>query len=336
MPGGPVSPGAMTEPRMDPSWLEQQRRRLRPHRRRARAGQQTGLDPSQQSELPSWLAEQEGHAAAPARRLLSFSVAVFAALLGFGLVIGANTQPASYALVIFGTQALFVLAWTVATRPPGVKVVSGVGLLAAAGADLAAAWTQHPSLAPVGLVTAAALGAGVVGQLLRGAGRTRVTESLSATVLVVIGVICLASLIVLSRHLAGTQSIEACLFAAGVAVVVARLSDVVLPAPRTSPQVSRGWIGVILGAMAGTVAAGIAGSYLVGLAPRQTVIAGFVTAMCAIMADLAVSYVQASRQLEGEPSTLWVARHMQGPLAGFALAAPAVYVLSVLILVRGL
>lgn len=176
----------------------------------------------------------------------------------------------------------------------------------------------------------------MVGQLVRGSARSRVTESLSATVLVVIGVISLASLIVLSRHLAGTQSIEACLLAAAVAVMVARLSDVVLPAPRTSPQVSRGWIGVVLGAMAGTVAAGVAGSYLVGLEPKQTVIAGFVTAMCAIMADLAVSYVQASRELDGEPSALWVARHMQGPLAGFALAAPAVYVLSVLILVRGL
>jgi hypothetical protein len=33
--------------------------------------------------------------------------------------------------------------------------------------------------------------------------------------------------------------------------------------------------------------------------------------------------------LAGEPPTLWVARHLQGPLAGFALAAPLAYAMSV-------
>jgi hypothetical protein len=30
---------------------------------------------------------------------------------------------------------------------------------------------------------------------------------------------------------------------------------------------------------------------------------------------------------------MWLARHMQGPLAGFALAAPVAYLISVLFLV---
>ena len=58
--------------------------------------------------------------------------------------------------------------------------------------------------------------------------------------------------------------------------------------------------------------------------------------MAAIMADLAVSYAEAGRELAGEPSALWIARHMQGPLGGYALAAPAAYVLSVMVLVPGL
>jgi hypothetical protein len=118
--------------------------------------------------------------------------------------------------------------------------------------------------------------------------------------------------------------------------VVARLFDAVLPVPRTSPQVPRGTIGVVLGAMAGTAAAGTVGAVLAGLTPGRSAIAGLVTAMAAIMADLAASYAEAGRELDGEPSSLWIARHMQGPLGGLALAAPAAYVLSVMVLVPGL
>jgi hypothetical protein len=311
------------------------RSRLRgPHKRRAVAGQQTGLDPELQPDLPSWLQER-GVALAPVRRLLSLSVALFAALLGFGLLAGALTLPRSYAFVIFGVQLFFVLAWTVAMRPPGPWVVAVVGLAAAAGADLAAVLPKDASLAPLGYVTVAGFVFGVLGQLLRGAGRQGVTESLGATVAVVVGVVAFASLLVLDRRPLGTRSIVACLSAAAVALVVARLADVVLPVPRTSPEVPRGTIGVVLGAMAGTAAAATVGALMAGLTPGRTAIAGVATAMVAIMADLAVSYSEAGRELSGEPSPLWIARHMQGPLGGYALAAPAAYILSVMVLVPG-
>jgi hypothetical protein len=322
------------QPQPQPRWRASERLR-RPHKRRAQAGQQTGLDPSLQSARPSWLGEERA-TAAPARRLVSLSVACFAALLGFGLIVGANTVPRSFGVVIFGVQVLFVLSWAVATRPPGVRVVVGIGLAAAAVADLGAVWPEHPSLAPLGYTLAAAFAAGVVGQLARGERRIKVTESLGATLIVVVGVISFASLVVLSRHLLGTQSIVVCLLAAGVALVVARLTDTVLPNPRTSPQVSRGSIGVVLGGMAGTGAGAVAGSYLVGISTGNAAIAGLVTAMAAIMADLAISYAEASRELAGERPRLWVARHLQGPLAGYALAAPAAYVLSVMLLVPAL
>jgi hypothetical protein len=310
-------------------------RQGRPHKRRAASGQQTGLDPSQQSDLPTWLQER-GEVAVPVRRLLSLSVAGFAALLGFGLLLGAYALPDSYGFVIFGVQVLFVLAWTVAMRPAGAPVVAAVGLFAAVGADVAAVWPQTASLASLAYVTVVAFVAGVIGQLLRGSKRLRATESLGATLIVVIGVVSFATVIVLNRHPGGTQSVVVCLAAAGVALVVARLTDIVLPTPRASVQVPRGSIGVVLGAMAGTVAAGVAGSMLVGLWPSRAVIAGLVTATAAVLADLAVSYAEASRELDGEASSLWVARHMQGPLGGLALAAPAAYVLSVLVLVPNL
>lgn len=316
-----------------PSRLQRPRLR-RPHKRRAVAGQATGLDPDLQSDLPSWL-QQRGVETAPVRRLLSLSVAMFSALLGFGLLLGAYTLPSSYSFVIFGVQLLFVLAWTVAMRPPGALIVGIVGILAAAAADLAAVMPDDASLAPLGYVMVGGFVLGVIGQLVRGAGRDGVTESLGATLAAVVGAVAFASLLVLNRHQLGTQSIVACLAAAAVALVVSRLSDIVLTTPRTSPEVPRGAIGVILGAMAGTAAAAALGTQLVGLHPPRTAIAGLVTAMAAIMADLAVSYAEVGRELEGDASSLWVARHMQGPLGGFALAAPAAYVLSVMVLIPG-
>ena len=35
--------------------------------------------------------------------------------------------------------------------------------------------------------------------------------------------------------------------------------------------------------------------------------------------------------MAGEPPTMWMARHMQGPLGGFALAAPAAYAMSIIL-----
>jgi hypothetical protein len=331
--GGGFDTGLAPDPWVDPDQNERFTKRRRPHKRRAAAGQQTGLDPDKQSDLPSWLQER-GETVVPIRRLLSLSVAGFAALLGLGLLIGAHTLPSSYGFVIFAVQVLFVLSWTVAMRSPGPRITAAVGLVAAGAADLAAVLPNDASLAPLGYVTVAAFVLGVIGQLVRGGTRERATESLGATLSVVVGVVAFAALVVLNRHRLGTQSIVACLGAAAVALVVARLADIVLPSPRTSPQVPRGTVGVVLGAMAGTATATVLGSILVGLHPGPAAIAGLVTAMAAIAADLAVSYAETGRKLAGQPPALWIARHMQGPLGGFALAAPAAYVLSVLVLSR--
>jgi hypothetical protein len=272
----------------------------------------------------------------PVRRLVSLTVAGFAGLLMVGLVMGAQTTRVSYAVVILGVQAVFVMAWTLASRPPAPRVVATVGLMAALVADGAAAWVRPASLTPLAYVTAAAFLAGVIGQLSRAAGRIRVTESLASTLVVVLGVVAFAMLVVLTRHPLGTQAIVACLAAAGVSLVVARLVDIVLPIPRLAPQVPRGGLGVVLGAMAGTAAAAAAGYYLAGLHTRETAIAGLITAVVAAVVDLSVGYADAGRQLAGETPALWLARHLQGPLGGFALAAPAVYVTSALLLVPAL
>jgi hypothetical protein len=181
-------------------------------------------------------------------------------------------------------------------------------------------------------VTAAGFVIAAIGQLLRPVGRIRVTESLGSSLVVTLGVVAYATLIVLTRFPRGMQSVEVCLLAAGTAVVVARLTDVVLPIPRLAPQVPRGGLGVVLGAMAGTGVAGLAGFYLAGLTTTSAAIAGLVTAVVAVMVDLSVGYADASRRIDGDTPAPWLARHLQGPLAALALASPVAYAAGVLLL----
>ncbi|MGC4803981.1 hypothetical protein [Micromonospora sp. DT233] len=270
------------------------------------------------------------------RRPISLTAAGFAALLGVGLVLGAQTAGPGhrlpFAIVVFGVQLLFVLAWTMATRPPALLLVALVGAAVAGAADTAAVQSDAAGLAPLGYLAGAGFVVGVLGQLVRRVDRVRVTDSLGTTLLIMVGVVAFTTLVTLSRIPAGTQAITVCLTAAGVALTVARLTDAVLPWPRLAPQVPRGAAGVVIGAMVGTLASAVLGSFLVGFTPTSGAMIGLVTAATAVLADLAVGYAEAGRLMAGELPTMWVARHMQGPLGGFAVAAPAAYAMTVVFL----
>ncbi|WP_326549655.1 hypothetical protein [Micromonospora sp. NBC_01813] len=273
----------------------------------------------------------------PVSRTVSLTVAGFSVLLALGLIIGGQTAGPGiarvpFAVVIFGVQLLFVISWTLAIRPPAMPVVGAVGLLAGAAATVGALMPTVASLAPVGYAAAGGFVAAVLAQLIRPADRTRVTESLGATLQIVVGAVAFATLLVLSRlQLGGTQTIVVALAGTGSALMIARLTDAVLARPRLAPQVPRGAAGVVLGAMGGTLTSAVLGIYVVGFTPVTAAVVGLVAASAAVLVDLATGYAEASRQMAGDPPTMWVARHMQGPLGGFALAAPLSYALGVLI-----
>ncbi|MDM4721043.1 hypothetical protein QTQ03_16095 [Micromonospora sp. WMMA1363] len=271
------------------------------------------------------------------RRSLALSVAGFAALLGAGLVLAAQTSgPGNrlpFTIVVLSVQAFSVLAWTTAVRPPALAVVGAVSAVAAVAADAVAVRSDVARLMPLVQVLLAGLVVAVLGQLVRRVDRVRVTDGLRGTALIVAGVVAVATLITLSRTPAGTQTIAVCLTAAGVALAVARVTDAFAAWPRLAPQVPRGAAGVVGGAMVGTLVSAVLGSYLVTpFTPTRAAIMGLVAAVAAVLADLAVGYAEAGRLMAGEQPTMWVARHMQGPLAGFALAAPAAYAMCKLVL----
>ena len=70
-----------------------------------------------------------------------------------------------------------------------------------------------------------------------------------------LGVVAYAIPVILTRVPVGTQTVMVCAAAAGVALLVARVTDAIFPKPRIAPQVPRGATGVVLGAMLGTLAA---------------------------------------------------------------------------------
>lgn len=271
----------------------------------------------------------------PVRRLLSLTIGGFAALLTVGLIMGAQTsgvaQRLPYAIVVFGAQMLYVFATTMALRPPAGRVVVAVGLLSAFAADYMANSPNEATIGPLGLVAAGGLVLGVLGQIVFREGRVRVTESLGATTMIVVGVVSFATLLVLVRIPLGTQAITVCLASCGVALSVARFSDVLSPFPRLAPQVARGAVGIVIGTMIGTGVAGYIGSYMVGFKPGTAAAVGAAAAAAAVLADLTIGFAEAGRELAGDPPTMWLARHMQGPLAGFALAAPVAYLVTNLV-----
>jgi hypothetical protein len=291
----------------------------------------TGADPTDEEE-------HEGEVpVVPVRRPLSVAVAGFSALLGVALILGAQTSgPDSrwpYAIVLFGVQLLFALAWTMAMRPPVPLFVAGVAVLAGAVADFLAASAREAGLFQLLLVAVAGVVVIVGGQFAFRLDRLRVRDALTSTVLITGGVVTPAVFIVLSREPGGTQAQMVGLAAAGVGLLVARLVDAVFPKPRIAPQVPRGATGIIVGAMLGTLAAAELGSFLVQpFTPAKGAVLGLVAAGAAVLVDLAINFTEAGRDWPDEAPTFWLARHMQGPLGAFAAVAPVAYAMNALFL----
>lgn len=132
----------------------------------------------------------------PVRPALSAAIAAFAGLVGIGLIFGAqSSSPGArvpFALVLAGVQVLYVLAWLMATRPPQPYLVGGICLVAAVWSDLQAVRSAQPGLGTLALVAITGVAAAVLGQAVRAADRRRISESLLATLLLVVGVVAIA------------------------------------------------------------------------------------------------------------------------------------------------
>jgi hypothetical protein len=270
-------------------------------------------DPTMPPPSPPWL-----------HRLPPIAITV---VITAGLILGAQLERGLYGVGLGALQVamLACVVWTRRVGAPWLVLAPGAILAAAAGWS-AVAWTPVSLLPPTVLLALAFLLTAAVHVLHLG--HADVTERLGLTALLCLAVVGYTCYIALSRLGAVPPAMYSAVVAAGTAVVAARAVDLVMPDPRINRQVPRGAFGVVIGTMCGTAAAAYAGLVIEGPEPGPAAIGGLLVALTAVLADLALGYMAASRRIDGDGAAPWPVTGVAGPLLAFAAAGPVVYLLS--------
>jgi len=188
---------------------------------------------------------------APVSGMNHIQLAALSAVLAGVLAGGAAVGPIGTLVAVAVLQAVLVPTWVLGNALPGRIGAVILGLLAAAGADTAVMHWHSSGYSPVLGVLAVAIPLMFAHQLTRGVVRTRVVESLAGITVLVVATVAAAGLIVLRYQADGRTISLAVAGALGVALVVAHLTDAVLPTPRFDPSMDRGLPAVLLGVIAG-------------------------------------------------------------------------------------
>lgn len=174
-----------------------------------------------------------------------------ALVVGAGLVFAAHSGATALLVAVAVVQALLAAAWIAGTAVPGHRGAAVTGVLAAAGADVAASVWPDGRLGTLLPVLGLAVPAMFVHQLMRGAVRVQLVSSLAAVAFLVLSEVSLAALLQL-RHEFGTNDggtvASTVLAAVAGALVIGCLVDLLLPAPRFDAAVPRGLLGLIASA----------------------------------------------------------------------------------------
>ncbi|MDQ2750301.1 MAG: hypothetical protein M3Y44_12370 [Actinomycetota bacterium] len=171
-------------------------------------------------------------------------------VLAGGLLVGAaRTSAVALLVAVAVVQALLAVAWVLGTSLPGRKGALVIAALAAAGADVTVSLFPAGRLGTLLVVFALAVPVMFVHQLMRGAARTRMVDSLGAIALIVVAVAALPALLQLRHEFTGPtlggRVVAGVVAAAAGALVVGHLVDLMLAAPRFDPSVARGLLAVV-------------------------------------------------------------------------------------------
>lgn len=214
-------------------------------------------------------------------------------------------------------QLLLLLGFLALVDAPGALGLFALGVATAVAADV----VVHLGDGEVGDlagVTALALVAALLLQLLR-RGRDRVTEALADAMVAVVLLTSAACLPAVLRAEDGETLVRVGLLAAGAALVVGRLADLVLRRLTVSPDATRGWHGLVLALGVGVaVAVPEAGEHL---ADRDAMLIGLACAATAVLADLFVDLAGAEVLDRPEERRLLSLRPVAS-LLPFALVGP--------------
>lgn len=254
-----------------------------------------------------------------------FGVAVLAVVVGAALCWAARAGATPLVVAIAAGQALLAVTWAAVLRYPGRTGGLVIAVLAAAAADAAAVVWPHSRLSAMLAVIGLAVPVMFVHQLLRGAGRVRVAESLAAIAVLVLAEAALPALLQLRHELPsatlGGDAVVAVVLAAAGALAAGAFTDMVLPAPRFDAEVPRG-----LGAVAVSTLVAAALGHLVlrdsrvfqsGRGAFVGAAVGVLTALCAV----ALAFVEHSVPL-AESGFARRARPVLSVLVPLAVVAP--------------
>src|SRR3954453_1825034 len=257
-------------------------------------------------------------AAAPPAVVGLAAALVAAALAGLALLhIGA------LAAGVFAVQVVVALAWLAALDVPGGGGAFVIVVIASGVMDGLVGSYDEPDIGRAAGVAALAVIVSLLHQVARKP-RVAVTLSFGGTVSAVAFAMAAASYIALRVESGGAQADPAALLGAGVALAVARLTDLALPRPAPLPGSRRGVVGLVVALPAALAVGWGYGTSEAVLGAGSGSRLALVAAVIALVADLAVDAV-----LAAAPPTEERARSGVPPLGillPVVLASPAAYV----------
>jgi molybdopterin converting factor small subunit len=261
--------------------------------------------------------------AAPADRLSATVAGVAAGLVAAALAGLALLGIGPLAGGLFVVQVVIALAWLAVldVRGGGGGFVIVVGTSAVM--DSVLGLETEPDIGRAAGTVGVAFVVCLLYQLARRP-RVGVTASLAGAVSAITFAVCAASYIALRVETDGEFAVVAALLGAGVALAVARMVDLAVPRPAASPGSRRGVAGIVVGVAAAVLVGWAYGSRCEQLGSDHAARLALVTAVIALIADLAIdSVLAAAPPADDRP------RSALPPLAillPVALAGPAAYV----------
>ena len=171
--------------------------------------------------------------------------------IAIGLVLALCARAGATALLVgvAGAQTLLALAWIYGLALPGRRGALVIAAMASAAADTVVSVWPHGRLGPLLAVLGLAMAALFIHQLMRGAVRLRVLDSLGGVALLVLAEVCLPSLLQLRHEFLvaniGGQVVFGVVLASFGGLVVGFLVDTVITAPRFDPDVPRGLLALV-------------------------------------------------------------------------------------------
>jgi hypothetical protein len=261
----------------------------------------------------------------------TLAVAVLdAALLATTARIGAAALLVGIAL----TQAVFALSWVFGTALPGRRGALVLAALAAVGADVAVSVRPHAGLGALLPVVGLAVPAMFVHQLVRGAARVRLLESVGLIGVLIVAIVAVPALPQLWHEFGDPATsgrvVSAAVLAVGAALIAGLFIDLVAPVPHFDAAVDRGLLAVLGAAVVGGAVGYLALRSVSAFAGGRSLFVGAALGALAALLAVATSFVEHSTPYPS-PGFARRVRPALGALVPMAFASPVALVICLAI-----